>query len=306
MLVVGVVGCWMWERNVIGDEAAADDLMMVWSIYCWMCAPMAILLAGLYTKLYKRSPGSTAVVTCTLAAVCWVGFVLAVPSPRGDLGCVALLLLETYVLLSGVSCGAKSAFKSGAIVATLLSAGIYGRQQMQDGSDTGAAEAEQIQEWGWALVAVLFSVPLLVIGTLSALRRETARRLAYGWDRESEAAMLAAAGIGSGRRVETSRLLLLRVPATVMRRIFAGDRSLHDVYEHCAVLRVEISGFAELCAAREEEDEEDADEDGQVMATSGLVVALALLHDFAIIAEQLALRHGVVLLTSKYTTNTTA
>ena len=50
---------------------------------------------------------------------------------------------------------------------------------------------------------------------------------------ESEAAVVAAAGIGSGRRVETSRVLLLRLPAAVMRRVFDGDRALYDDYANC-------------------------------------------------------------------------
>eukprot|EP01046_Picozoa_sp_COSAG06_P042877 COSAG06_NODE_5532_length_3420_cov_1.218910_1_plen_893_part_10 len=307
VLVASVIGCWTWESAAVGDDAQAseDDLMTVWLIYCWACAPLAVMLASLYTKLYKRSPGPTSVLACTVAAVGWGGLIAVVPSPRGDIGCIGLLLLETYVLTSGVCCSGKSAFQSGAFVAVVLSAAIFGRQKLHvqesgsvgGGGGGGVEEATAlVQQWGWALVAGLISLPLLLIGTLSALRRETARRLAYGWDRESEAAVLAAAGIGSGRRVETSRLLLLRVPAPVMRRIFAGDRALYDTYERCAVLRVESRGFDELCAAEEEEQEEDADERGEVMATSGLVLALALLHDFAIIAEQLALRHGVVLL----------
>eukprot|EP01043_Picozoa_sp_COSAG02_P049197 COSAG02_NODE_4917_length_4837_cov_1.861123_3_plen_1127_part_00 len=302
-LVASTIGCWVWESFVVGEQEdlAAEDVMTVWLIYWWACAPIAMMLASLYTKLYKRSPGKTSTLACTMAAMGWAGLIAAVPSQRGDIGCVGLLLLETYTLTSGICCSAKSAFRTGGLVVMMLSAAIFGRQQLHyaqatAGSEEEAEAAATIRQWSWALVAGLVSLPLLLVGTLAALRRETARRLIYGWDRESEAAVLAAAGIGSGRRVETSRLLLLRVPAPVMRRIFAGERALHDSYDQCAVLRVEVSGFDELCAAEEEEDAEDADSQGGVLVTSGLVVALALLHDFAIIAEQLALRHGVVLL----------
>lgn len=298
-LVASTIGCWVWEIFVVGEQA--DDLTTVWLIYCWACAPLAVMLASLYTKLYKRSPGNTSTLACTMAAVGWAGLVATAPSRRGDIGCVGLLLLEIYALTSGICCSAKSAFRTGGLVVVMLSAAIFGRQQLHDAPATAGSEEETeaaaaIQQLSWALVASLVSLPLLLVGTLAALRRETARRLIYGWDRESEAAVLAAAGIGSGRRVETSRLLLLRVPAPVMRRIFAGERSLHDSYDQCAVLRVEVSGFDELCAAEEEEDAEDTDSQGEVLVTSGLIVALALLHDLAIIAEQLALRHGVVLL----------
>ena len=300
-LVASVIGCWVWEVVVVGeqDDSDLEDMMTVWLIYCWACAPLAVMLASLYTKLYKRSPGKSSTLACVMVAVAWAGLIVVVPSQRGDIGCVALLLLEMYVLTSGICCTAVCAFRNGGLVLVMLSGALFGRQRLNHapGSTGGEEEAEAAaRQWSWALVAGLVSLPLLLVGTLAALRRETARRLIYGWDRESEAAVRAAAGIGSGRRVETSRLLLLRVPAPVMRRIFAGERSLHDSYDQCAVLRVEVSGFDELCSAEEEEAAEEADNQGEVLATSGLVVALALLHDFLIIAEQLAVRHGVVLL----------
>ena len=301
-LVASVIGCWVWEEVVVEqDDSDSEDMMTVWLIYCWSCAPVAVMLASLYTKLYKRSPGKTSTLACVMVAVAWAGLIVVVPSQRGDIGCVGLLLLETYVLTSGICCTAVDALRNGGLVSVMLSGAIFGRQHLSyaPGSTGGEEEAEAAavtRQWSWALVAGLVSLPLLLVGTLAALRRETARRLIYGWDRESEAAVRAAAGIGSGRRVETSRLLLLRVPAPVMRRIFAGERSLHDSYDQCAVLRVELSGFDELCGAEEEEAAEEADNRGEVLATSGLVVALALLHDLSIIAEQLALRHGVVLL----------
>ena len=85
-----------------------------------------------------------------------------------------------------------------------------------------------------------------------------------------------------------------KIPPTSCLSPFAERRRLRSA----AVLRVEVAGFDELCAADEEQDETEADAQGRVLATRGLIVGLALLHDLLIIAEQLALRHGVVLLTT--------
>eukprot|EP01045_Picozoa_sp_COSAG04_P013063 COSAG04_NODE_907_length_9501_cov_27.313098_2_plen_722_part_00 len=232
VLIAAVAGCWVWELNLVSEDEPVQDTMLVWSFYAWAVSPVVVLLASLYTKLYKRRPAVASTVGAALSGLIWTTFAVAVPSPRGDVGCVGLLLLLLYVLFSGVCCSAKAALRSGALAAWMLCATLFVRWNQQD-ADTGSATNARDGELPWAMVAITVCLPLLVIGTLSALRREHARRLAYGWDRESEAAVVAAAGIGSGRRVETSRVLLLRLPAAVMRRVFDGDRALYDDYAKC-------------------------------------------------------------------------
>jgi hypothetical protein len=61
-----------------------------------------------------------------------------------------------------------------------------------------------------------------------------------------------AAEAGSGRRVETSRLLLrTAMPAAAMRRLFGGERTIADDYPAVPLLRVVVAGFEALHSAGE-------------------------------------------------------
>jgi class 3 adenylate cyclase len=252
--------------------------------YAGLAMPVAGALVVTFSKPFLRHPdglsgAAMALVAATLGAFT-AAKMAASRSTEADFGQLWSWVLLLYVLYSG---GLRASRPTAATA--VLCAGL----------PIGAAVL-----WGvagglrWGLVVLALPSTLLV-GGQQVVGLEWAGRQAFLWEQKVDDLVTAAAGVGTGHRMETSRLMLMLLPPPAMRRLIGavatsgggGDRLLSSTQTACAALSVEICGVDRLVGA---------DDGASSAGSERAAVGLALLHDMLAVAEQLASRHGCRLL----------